>query len=168
MRSPVIAFSLFAAAVVSPALVSGAPVSPIESTNNVSHPVARDAEHLPVTAVPVRRAQSSSSRHRKSDKSHEHKKTHGSSKSNSNNSISNAIVKRALDGDTAGGNAYSGGTSDSNGGTVVNEADEEDTEGDALTNDTASMYSVYRCYQRSLNVNTRFCRCSWRVSIRRC
>lgn len=90
MRSPVIAFGLFAAATVSPALVGAAPTPP---TPNVP------------TTVPA-------------------------------NVPPHTHVVRAFDSGTAGGNAYTGGTSDTSGGQVVNNGD--DGEDDTLTNATAN------------------------------
>lgn len=121
MRSPVIAFSIFAAAAVSPTLVSGAPATPnVGGGGLVPHGV-------PVAgALPVPHAR------RDSEIPSLDKSGHGDKRHKSSH------PKRALDGGTAGGSAYSGGTSDSSGGTVVNEA--EDDPDDVITNDTASLY----------------------------
>lgn len=114
MRSPVIAFSIFAAAAVSPTLVSAAP------SNVAGRAIAPPG--LPV-AVPAALPNTNSQRqHDGGDKSH-------------------GRNRRALDGNTAGGNAYSGGTSDSTGGSVVNES--EDDPDATVSNNMASTYGVH-------------------------
>ncbi|KAI0706080.1 hypothetical protein BC835DRAFT_1409712 [Cytidiella melzeri] len=125
MRSPVIAFGIFAAAAVSPSLVSAAPTSPrINEVSSVPHVATADASaihqpHVPREAdLPV--LDESHNTHHAATKKHKSKSHH----------------KRALDGNTAGGNAFSGGTSDATGGTVVNEGSDEN--GDTITNDTAN------------------------------
>lgn len=119
MRSPVIAFGLFAAAV-SPALVSAAP-APKQSgggfnakgVQDVSsaavHMVARQIPALPsipgTPDIPALHATTAAD-----DKHHDDK----DSKKSKN--------KRAYDFGTAGGNAYTGASGDASGGSVVNHA----------------------------------------------
>ncbi|KAI0803088.1 hypothetical protein BC629DRAFT_95384 [Irpex lacteus] len=133
MRSPVIAFGIFAAAAVSPTLVSAAPASPrINEVSSVPHVAAADVSglHPPhsrrdpqLPSLPLDESGSHAAHNTQHSSSKKHKsKTHH--------------PKRALDGNTAGGNAYSGGTSDATGGTIVNEG--EDGDGDTITNDTAN------------------------------
>ena len=151
MRSPVIAFGIFAAAAVSPTLVSAAPTSPrINEVSNVPHVAAADASalHQPhmrrePDLLPIDEPGShpAHSTQHSSNKKHKTKAHH---------------PKRALDGNTAGGNAYSGGTSDSTGGSIVNEG--EDGDGDAITNDTASMLYMSLNFSRGTYVNHRRCR----------
>ena len=143
MRSPVIAFGLFAAAAVSPTLVSAAPAPPkINEVQSTSKVAAANAQILHTTPIsrsipevgglvpnPNGVQPSHTSQHASSKKKHEHK----SSK-----------PKRALDGNTAGGNAYSGGTNDATGGSIVNESNSGDT--DTITNETASMLKIPYVY----------------------
>lgn len=132
MRSPVIAFSIFAAATVGPSVVSGAPApnkpaAGIPATGspfgallpvpNVPLSAARRAFQDP-TDAPTRPSPDGLEGYQAKDKSHEKSKHH----------------RRALDSQTGGGNAYTGNTSDTSGGTIVNEGDNDET----LTNDTAS------------------------------
>ncbi|KAI0095304.1 hypothetical protein BDY19DRAFT_81403 [Irpex rosettiformis] len=128
MRSPVIAFGIFAAAAVSPNLVAAAPASPaLNGVSNVQHVTAAEASplhqggharrQLPVDLPPVK--ESHTPQH-SADKKHESKPQR---------------PKRALDGNTAGGNAFSGGTSDATGGTIVNESDDDQN---TITNNAAN------------------------------
>ena len=129
MRSPVIAFSIFAAATVGPSVVSGAPtaqpnahdmglpVPSVPSVHSVPLGPARRAFQDP-TDAPTRPSPDGLEGYQAKDKSHEKSKHH----------------RRALDSQTGGGNAYTGNTSDTSGGTIVNEGDNDET----LTNDTAS------------------------------
>ena len=121
MRSPVIAFSIFAAAAVSPTLVSAAPATPnVGGGALVPTPgfqrtdaITGVGPHLPA---------------RPQAQPHSHENTNPRHKQHS----------RALDGGTAGGNAYSGSTSDATGGSIQNEA--SDDPDDEITNNTASGY----------------------------
>ena len=140
MRSPVIAFSIFAAATVGPSLVSGAPAAPsLPNTAGITKlvPVAGGAvggglptgpnnhvgrafqdptdSQIPPSTSGVEGFQATSDNKK-------HKKLHHHS-------------SRATNDKTAGGNAYSGGTSDSSGGTIVNENEDDAT---TLDNDNAS------------------------------
>lgn len=118
MRSPVIAFSIFAAAAVSPALVGAAPTSPnlnlppghdLATTNQHAVPAAGDAAtHVP----PVPRELNS--------KHHKHQRE-----------------RRVEDYRTAGGNAYSGASGNVSGGDTVNESENN---GDAIANTDSSAY----------------------------
>lgn len=132
MRSPVIAFGIFAAATV----VSSAPTSPnIGGGSMVPHlPVPpTGALPVPVPAAPVRRADDDVVPAPVVD---EHRDGHRGS--------THKHPKRALDSGTAGGNAYSGGASTSSGGSVVNNG--EDGPNDTITNDTASKsFNMSRC-----------------------
>ncbi|PSR71329.1 hypothetical protein PHLCEN_2v12843 [Hermanssonia centrifuga] len=131
MRSPVIAFGIFAAAAVSPSLVSAAPTSP--NVPNVGDGVMGaplnpllTRVHAPTAGSVARRSQDHSGipvpeNAQALDSSQKKSKHHHS--------------KRAYDAGTGGGNAYTGGSSDASGGTVVNETDNGDEE---LTNDTAN------------------------------
>lgn len=140
MRSPVIAFGLFAAAAVSPTLVSAAPASPSQMAEiakvaaanaqtirptHVSRSLGGVEQTIPHPSDLNVESPSANHQHAATKKKHEHK----SSK-----------PKRALDGNTAGGNAYSGGTSDATGGSIVNESNSGD--GDTITNETASMFNI--------------------------
>jgi hypothetical protein len=124
MRSPVIAFGIFAAAAVSPTLVSAVPTSPrINEVSSVPHVATADASaihqpHVPRKDLPILDDPS------ETQHSASHKKHKGKSH------------KRATDGNTAGGNAYSGGTSDATGGSVINEGEDgEDVNGNPNTID---------------------------------
>ena len=99
MRSPVIAFGLFAAAAVSPSLVGAAPTSPNigSAPAVVSHGVPNGSPHVPVA--------------RELHDKHHH--TH---------------QRRVEDFRTSGGNAYSGASGDTSGGNVLNAADNNDDE----------------------------------------
>ena len=103
MRSPVIAFSIFAAAAVSPALVGAAPTSPnISKVGDIAskqHLPAESAPHVPMVAREF------GDKHRK----HKHD-------------------RRVEDFRTAGGNAYSGASGTVSGGDVINDADNNDNE----------------------------------------
>lgn len=135
MRSPVIAFSIFAAAV-SPSLVGAAPASPnlagasaITGSGLADHLPAGLPGNIPgAPGLPTRRAYSDPSDapvppsaadiegfQDRSQRKHGHD-------------------KRALDTQTAGGNSYSGGTSQTSGGSIGNSADADNT----LINDTGS------------------------------
>lgn len=140
MRSPVIAFGLFAAAAVSPSLVSGAPTSPNVGGLATPHVAAADA--VPVHAPRVTREteipilDDAHKGNRASGHSSGHASSHASSKKHKNKTNSN--VKRALDGNTAGGNAFSGTTSDATGGSIDNEGGDNTDNGDEITNTMAS------------------------------
>lgn len=116
MRSPVIAFGIFAAAV-SPTIVSAAPTpkqsnsfstSGIENVGSSAvHMIARQLPGLPsIPGTPDIPAL-----HTTSDDKHQAGKDQKKSKS-----------KRAYDWGTAGGNAYSGATGNAGGGSIVNDA----------------------------------------------
>ncbi|KAI0828362.1 hypothetical protein BC628DRAFT_116000 [Trametes gibbosa] len=148
MRSPVIAFSLLAAAV-SPALVSGAPTSP-QLENAIAHPenaahvvhgirsfsaITGEIEHAvggsPAAAAappahsddPVHRTQAMRLAKAQAESGQ------GPIKAAAMPAAATPKVKRAGDQGTAGGNAYSGAASDSSGGDVENDAS-----GGTLTN----------------------------------
>ncbi|KAI9066681.1 hypothetical protein FKP32DRAFT_1601614 [Trametes sanguinea] len=156
MRSPVIAFSLIAAAV-SPTLVSGAPTSPkldnaiAHTTDAVSTHQIRDtvpampgaAGALPLGALIAGQAPTSNQPSRKDQDDPVHrtqamKKAKEQAMQGGQGSVPKAPAvpavahkaKRAGDAGTAGGNAYSGAASSSSGGAVVNEASDG-----TLTND---------------------------------
>ena len=131
MRSPVIAFGIFAAATV----VSSAPTSPnIGGGAVVPHLPAGAAGAIPaappvpafkrdaddVVPAPVVEDHHDGNRDGHRGSTHKH-------------------PKRALDSGTAGGNAYSGGSNTSSGGSVINNG--ENDPNDTITNDTASEYS---------------------------
>lgn len=136
MRSPVIAFSIFAAATVGPSVVSGAPAPKPPgaaaaapgaglvtgllpgSGGNFGSGVPLPRAFQDPTDAPTRPSPDGLEGYQAKDKSHEKSKHH----------------RRALDSQTGGGNAYTGNTSDTSGGTIVNEGDNDET----LTNDTAS------------------------------
>ena len=108
MRSPVIAFGLFAAAAVSPTLVGAAPTSPNLPTNGLGVPHVPN----PADSAPNVPHVSRSLKHG----SHEHE-------------------RRANDSGTAGGNAYSGVSGSVSGGNTINDAGDEDN---TITNMGAS------------------------------
>ena len=126
MRSPVIAFGIFAAATV----VTSAPTSPNIGGGAI-------VPHLPTDAVPAAAAGPVHGFARRDTTSgdvgdivpapvvedNEHRSAH-------------RHHRRALDSGTAGGNAYSGGSSASSGGSVINNG--ENDPADTITNDTAS------------------------------
>ncbi|TCD67525.1 hypothetical protein EIP91_012279 [Steccherinum ochraceum] len=126
MRSPIIAFSIVAAAAVSPTLVSGAPTSPNLPTGNLpgngvghglpSPPVGAPGG-LPAAAALRRDLETRSGEHLK--KTHRHKH----------------YARQNSDGRTAGGNAYSGSSSNVDGGDVFNVAD---TPNGVITNNPGS------------------------------
>ena len=107
MRSPVIAFGLFAAAAVSPSLVGAAPTSA---------PAAPAVPAIPAPDTPS--------------------VVSGVERTRTPHARREELVARAYDSGTAGGNAYTGGTSDTSGGNVVNNG--EDADGDTLTNGASS------------------------------
>ncbi|THH31992.1 hypothetical protein EUX98_g2196 [Antrodiella citrinella] len=104
MRSPIIAFSIVAAAAVSPTLVAGAPTSTNKMVAVPSTP------HLPVS-VPMSRRRDLENRDSRGSKTHHKHKNY---------------ARQSPDSATAGGNAYSGSSSDVDGGDVFNVADTPD------------------------------------------
>ncbi|OJT04796.1 hypothetical protein TRAPUB_4590 [Trametes pubescens] len=139
MRSPVIAFSLLAAAV-SPSLVSGAPASPkldnalaqTENTASMTHvvrtvpglnlgklagqdPTPPSAAH---TDDPVHRTQAMKLAKAQSQQGNGPVKAAAMPAA-----VPKAKAKRSGDNNTAGGNAYSGAAQDSSGGDIENAAD---------------------------------------------
>ncbi len=116
MRSPVIAFGIFAAAAVSPSLVCAAPTSP--NVPNVGSALSA-APHPPNAPASVphmpRELNNKHSTHK-----HKHK-------------------GRAEDFQTAGGQAYSGASGNVSGGDVVNSSDDNDN---AITNTDASELNI--------------------------
>lgn len=121
MRSPVIAFSLLAAAV-SPTLIAGAPSGIPNIPGGVSVP------HVP--SAP-------------------------SASGKLPTSLDHLPMRRADDGNTAGGNARTGGTGSSNGGAITNQGDN----GTTLTNNGSSMWF----FRFSLHLlSTLHCRRRWR------
>lgn len=125
MRSPVIAFSIFAAATV----VSSAPTSPNIGGSSV-------IPHLPGGAAGVPSAPKLPGLGRRDDVADVVSAPAVSDNSNGEHRSSHKHHKRANDAGTAGGNAYSGGTSDSSGGSIVNNG--ENDPDDTITNDTSS------------------------------
>lgn len=113
MRSPVIAFGIFAAAAVSPTLVGAAPASPNLPAGVVPGAPGHTVPPTPAGHLPgmVRRELESNDKH--------HRKHH----------------RRVEDYRTAGGNAYSGSAGTVSGGDVINDAESND---DAITNTGAS------------------------------
>ncbi len=111
MRSPVIAFSIFAAAAVSPTLVGGAPTSPNVGVSSVPGSAGSAAETA-THAVPhaVRELSLNNDRRRKLD-------------------------RRVEDYRTSGGNSYSGSSGTVSGGDVINQAGSDD---DTITNTDSS------------------------------
>ena len=164
MRSPVIAFSIFAAATVGPSLVSGAPAAPAPPLPDTKGLTG----HLPVvggglgslptgpnnhvgrafqdpTDAPTPPSSSTVEGFQATD-GKKHKKTHHHSRANNDK--------------TAGGNAFSGGTSDSSGGTIVNENEDDAT---TLTNTNASEYTHLITFFCGANFPQRHRWCSWRL-----
>ena len=149
MRSPVIAFSIFAAATVGPTLVSGAPASP------ASPDLGNVANHLPVVgSVPGTGAAAGNLPTSNAANTHIGSRSLGDPndqptppstagiqglQSNSHGNQKHKGHKRAYDAGTAGGNAYTGGASNASGGTVVNE-NEDDTA--VLTNDASGKMTL--------------------------
>lgn len=115
MRSPVIAFSIFAAAAaVSPTLVGAAPTSP-----NLNGLAA--AQGVPGAAAGAAKAP--------------HVPAMVRDLSDKHNSRKNKHDRRVDDYQTSGGNAYSGASGAVSGGNVINEASSDD---DTITNTGAS------------------------------
>lgn len=110
MRSPIIAFSIVAAAAVSPSLVSAAPASP-----NLASGLAPAVPHTPQLATRQLDVVNGESRAPHTHKQH----------------------ARVDDSQTAGGNAFTGSSSDVNGGSIYNES-EDNT--DTITNTASSAY----------------------------
>ena len=108
MRSPVIAFGIFAAAAVSPTLVGAAPASPNLPTPGISNGMG--TPHTPHVPGMARELETNDKHHRKHH-------------------------RRVEDYRTAGGNAYSGSAGTVSGGDVINDAESND---DAITNTGAS------------------------------
>lgn len=135
MRSPVIAFGIFAATV-SPTLVGAAPTSP----NLPGAGAVTSAPH----AVPIGGATSS---------------LPTGMGANPIGFLPTGGVpsarKRANDIDTAGGNARTGNTNSSDGGSVVNDSDLDTTQ----TNDGSSEYLTRWC--GGCKITNQHCRC-WR------
>jgi hypothetical protein len=131
MRSPVIAFGIFAAAAVSPTLVSAAPTSPSIGTgitppagvpnpataaNHVGNPLRAAPAPIPTPPHVPRELSDHHDRNRQS-----HRTKH---------------ERRVNDGYTSGGNAYSGVSGDVSGGDTVNNSNEESE----ITNNNSSMF----------------------------
>ncbi|KAH9835804.1 uncharacterized protein C8Q71DRAFT_724389 [Rhodofomes roseus] len=174
MRSPVIAFSILAAAAVGPSLVAGAPTSPnpdsAHSPRQLSNPMNRlDTPGLPVqppvsppAGLPLSKASKDvqppsilsgigilgggdNSDSKGSDKPDP--STHRQAEQQLHNPSSSLDAytthsRRASDMNTAGGNSYTGASSDTSGGSVVSVAhggdfggdDDDDIDEDGLTN----------------------------------
>lgn len=111
MRSPVIAFSIFAAAAVSPALVGAAPTSPnisqVKDIASKQPSIPPGAPHVP--GIPREFGDKGFGDKEFGEKHHKHKHD-----------------RRVEDYRTAGGNAYSGGSGTVSGGDVINDADRND------------------------------------------
>lgn len=131
MRSPVIAFSIFAAAV-SPSLVSAVPTPKSPSLNNKSldnvgasatRMIPRQVPGVPVSVpavpgVPIGPGAAPAN---------------SNGNGTSNNKKNGRHDKRAWDWGTAGGNAYTGSTGNTGGGSIVNDANgSENTEGGGI------------------------------------
>lgn len=113
MRSPVIAFSIFAAAAVSPSLVGAAPTSPnIPATSHVSGVNA--PVDAPIHPPSIPREMSRHSR------KHDRRGAPGG------------------DAASAGGNAYSGAAGDVSGGNSINDA--EDNEDEIMNTDSSNVF----------------------------
>jgi len=128
MRSPVIAFGLFAAAAVSPSLVSGAPTSPIlgNDVETAMKQVPRqlsELSSLPMLSSTPQAAAVSAPQTPEAHRAAE-AKIHNPAPSNDASMSPDTIPsrKRASDEYTAGGNSYSGASSGTTGGTIVNNA----------------------------------------------
>ena len=130
MRSPVIAFSIFAAAAVSPALVGAAPTSPNVSVPGAPHELAAANQAVPAAAT--NEAAHAAHVPRDLDSKH-HKHKH---------------ERRVEDYRTAGGNAYTGASGTVSGGDVVNQSQSDD---DEIMN-TASSESTLTRFPYLLNV----------------
>ncbi|RPD81719.1 hypothetical protein L226DRAFT_564390 [Lentinus tigrinus ALCF2SS1-7] len=143
MRSPVIAFSILAAAAVSPVLVSGAPTSPKLgnamtqtdklATGKLAHQVrgTPDIEKL-VGSLPNPAEPSATPTSTPTNDPVHRTQAMKNAKAQTNQPNIKAAVpppaakmsKRASDMYTAGGNAYSGAASDSSGGDIQNASDQ--------------------------------------------
>jgi hypothetical protein len=125
MRSPVIAFGLFAAAAVSPTLVGAAPASPNIPANSLTQHPAPGLPAVPgdsATSIPhVGRDLSGLNDSHKARKSHKH-------------------GRRDEDSDTAGGNAYSGVSGNVSGGNTLNDAGNNE---DTLANTDSSKFGTF-------------------------
>lgn len=119
MRSPIIAFSLMAAAAVSPSLVSAMPLPPfdVSSPSIPSTPASGLPADLPSPGNPGQQTQT------------DNPGSTGRAKQDSKNENEphnvNEHHRRANDGQTAGGNAYTGPSNDVYGGNVINESGSE-------------------------------------------
>lgn len=71
--------------------------------------------------------------------------------------VPSGLERRASDSGSAGGNAYSGATSDVSGGSVVNEADDQGT----VTNNGGSKSNVFSFSQLDSEPLCRHCWCGW-------
>ncbi|KAI0361812.1 hypothetical protein OH77DRAFT_466262 [Trametes cingulata] len=118
MRTPSLACAIFATAVLSPALVSGAPFPAPGSYNSdvfaVSSPAARPSADDSAVGHGHPRIGIKEIREALPDHQPQMWTDHTS------------VWRRALDADTVGGNAYSGATSDVSGGSVTNDASQFD------------------------------------------
>ena len=174
MRSPVIAFSILAAAAVSPSLVAGAPTSPnpdaAHSPRQLSNAVMNhlDAPGLPIqppvqppVSVPqgaskaldapgplsgVLGGSSSDSQDKKKPDPAAHRQAEQQLHDPSSSSIDayTSHTKRASDMNSAGGNSYTGAASDTSGGSVVSVAHGGAAAGDAATGVTNDGGSTYQ------------------------
>ncbi|KAI0336096.1 hypothetical protein GY45DRAFT_578591 [Cubamyces sp. BRFM 1775] len=181
MRSPVIAFSLLAAAV-SPTLVSGAPASP-KLDNAIAHTEAAATQAHQIRAVPAGppsalgdvpisipgfpSASAPATPSAPSGNPVDRTKAMKAAKQQANQqdapvkapampAVAAKKGKRAGDNGTAGGNAYSGAASDSSGGDVVNEADR----GEVTNADGSSQYILPSSFTIAI-ANTRDTRRCW-------
>ncbi|KAI0932572.1 hypothetical protein AcW2_001161 [Taiwanofungus camphoratus] len=133
MRSPVIAFSIIAAAAVSPTLVTGAPTSP-NPDSTVRHVARQVPANLPgpvggvagaVTGLGIISNHQPSTNTNNVNSPEAHRAYEQKLHNPSSDGTDSRRRKRAMDSWTAGGSAYSGATSDTSGGSVVNDANDD-------------------------------------------
>ncbi|GBE78094.1 hypothetical protein SCP_0109760 [Sparassis crispa] len=138
MRSPVIAFSIFAAAAVSPTLVSGAPTSS-NPTTELESAVQRVARQLPNqlsalgldSSTPQAAAvqPETPDAHRAAEEKLHNPVPASADAADPASVATGSRRKRASDQFTAGGNSYSGASSGTSGGTITNDAQGNDNAG---------------------------------------
>ena len=150
MRSPIIAFSIAAAVAVSPALVAGAPQlpptpGPLSNSPSLPPPANKlpsPANNLPLvdSGVP---SQAAGSKDRSREAPH-HRRAFGARREHTSKTHKHQNYARQFDSQTAGGNAYSGSSSNVDGGDVFNVAESPD--GVITNNAGSSEYSVSRTF----------------------
>lgn len=143
MRSPIIAFSIAAAVAVSPALVAGAPqLPPPPGPLSKSPSLPPPANNLPLVDPGVA-SQATGSKDRSREAAH-HRRAFGTRREHTSKTHKHQNYARQFDSQTAGGNAYSGSSSNVDGGDVFNVAETPD--GVITNNAGSSEYSISRTF----------------------